>query len=72
LKKIVGDCETPVGQKERSKRISRETGHGGVGDVTFFGKKLREQRPWKVKKISFTRSFRVLQLPKNYLKVRGK
>jgi hypothetical protein len=29
---------------------SKETGHGGADGVTVFGKKLREQRLWKVEK----------------------
>jgi hypothetical protein len=35
-------------------------------DITVFGKKLREQRLWKVEKISFNLVFLVLQLPENY------
>jgi hypothetical protein len=45
-------------------RPSKATGHSGASDVTVFGKKLRKQWLWKVKKIRFTRGFRVLQLPK--------
>jgi hypothetical protein len=37
--------------------ISKETGHGGAGCITVFGKKMREQGPWKVEKMGFTREF---------------
>jgi hypothetical protein len=47
---------------------SKETGHGGAGAVTVFGKKLREQRPWKVREIWFSRLFLAVQLPKKLLK----
>jgi hypothetical protein len=36
---FLGNCETPSDKKERNKRISRETGHGGVENFTIFGKK---------------------------------
>jgi hypothetical protein len=36
--------------------------------LQFLVKKLREQGPWKVEKMDFSRDFRVLQLPKNYFK----
>jgi hypothetical protein len=35
--------------------------------LQFLVKKLREQRPWKVKKIAFSLEFRVLQLPKKFI-----
>jgi tripartite ATP-independent transporter DctP family solute receptor len=40
---------------------SKETGHGGAGSVTIFGKKLRKQRPWKVENWLY-REFVVLQM----------
>jgi hypothetical protein len=46
---------------------SKETGHGGARDVTVFGKKLREHLPWKVRKISYSLVFGVLQLPNKIL-----
>jgi hypothetical protein len=51
---------------------SKETGHGGVGCITVFDKKLREQGPWKVRKKSCSWYFGVLQLPKIILEMRVK
>jgi hypothetical protein len=42
------------------------------GTLQLLVKMLRGQRPWKVKKISFTGMFNVLQLPKKINEKRGK
>jgi hypothetical protein len=45
------------GESVKGGMSSREIGHGGVGYVTVFGKKLREQQPWKVEKICLSLVF---------------
>jgi hypothetical protein len=45
---------------------SKETSHGGDGDVTVFGKTTEETVVVGGQKISCSSEFLVLQLPKNY------
>jgi hypothetical protein len=52
-------------------RRARRSATVAVETLQFLVKKLKEQRPWEAVKMDLSWYFRVLQLPKNYLRIEG-
>jgi hypothetical protein len=68
--RLTWDWTRPQAKKGGDSQVGRSA-TAALGALQFLVKKLREQRPWKVEKMSRSSMFRLLQLPKKLLRNEG-